>query len=204
MKKLLGVFITSVLLLSGCSFNENSADMTINSVKFTQEENALIELLNVEQIPYLWDFTLDGSVKSITINYYEFIDGKWDNSGKNKSQIAFEDTHGHLALTFDNIANGMTTSLQSENHTGSSSHATEAEFNFENMASSTSIQSNPLKIVYDEEIPLVIQIHSSSDTISSLIPEIGFVDTTGYENHEKVYAITITFSEKTVGQNIEE
>ena len=154
--------------------------------------------MNASENPYLWDFTLDGTVKSMTMITYELVDGNWSEIAYSGEQ--FEDSEGRIALVFDNIADGVTTGVESENKGGSQSYTPDHDMSFDGMASSTATLSNPYDIVYDEEIPLVIQIHTTSNVISSSNPEYGFENTEDYKNHQKVYAITVTFSQKTVAE----
>ena len=95
----------------------------------------------------------------------------------------------------------MTTGVESESKGGSQSYKPDHDIKFEGMASTTSTLSNPYDIVYDEEIPIVIQIHTTSNEIRSTNPEYGFFeDIDNYKDYEKVYAITVIFSQKTVSE----
>lgn len=202
MKKILSIALTFsfMLLMSACSSNTIESDkMTINRAELTEEEQNILDLVNVDKNPYLWDFTLDDTVKSMTTITYELVDGDWNEVAYSSEQ--FEDLDGRIALVFDNVADGVTTGVESESKGGSQSYAPEHDINFEGMASTTSTLSNPYDIVYDEEIPLVIQIHTTSDSIKSTNPEYGFFeDLDNYKNYEKVYAITVTFSQQTMAE----
>lgn len=200
MKKILSIALTFsfMLLMSACSSNTmENAKMTINRAELTEEEQNILDLVNSDKKPYLWDFTIDDTVKSMTMITYELVDGNWKEVAYSGEQ--FEDLEGRIALVFDNIADGVTTGVESESKSGSQSYAPDHDINFEGMASTTSTLSNPYDIVYEEEVPLVIQIHTTSDEIRSANPEYGFFeDLDNYKNYEKVYAITVTFSQKTV------
>lgn len=200
MKKMMAMAVAmSFLLLTACSNIDIQSDpMNINAAELTEEEQDILDLVNADENIYLWDFILDDTVQSMTIITYEFIDGNWSEMVYGSEQ--FEDLEGRIALVFDNIADGVTTSVQSENNGGSQSYTPDHDMSFDGMASSTAMLSNPYDIVYDEEIPLVIQIHTTSNVISSLNPEYGFENTDDYKNHEKVYAITVMFSQRTVGE----
>lgn len=202
MKKTLSIVLafSLVLLISACSNNTvENAKMTINRAELTEEEQNILGLVNADVKPHLWDFTLDDTVKSMTMTTYELVDGSWSEIAYSGEQ--FEDSEGRIALVFNNIADGVTTGVESENKGGSQSYRPDHDISFEGMASATSTLSNPYDIVYDEEIPLVIQIHTTSDGIRSTNPEYGFFkDIDNYKNYEKVYAITVMFSQKTVAE----
>lgn len=107
------------------------------------------------------------------------------------------DPKSRIALTFDNIGLGLRTALE---HKGSSSYKAENDFKFDGLGTMTSYLTNKTTVEYEKEIPLVIQIHTTKNTVSSLIPEYGFYEPESYANsgYEKVYAITCLFSQKTV------
>lgn len=199
-KVLLTVLVFSfVLLISACSSNTiETKAMTINRAELTKEEQNILNLVNADVKPYLWDFTLDDTVKSMMIITYELVEGSWNKVANSSEQ--FKDLNGRIALVFDNIADGVTIGVERESKGSSQSYRPDHNINFEGMASTTSTLSNPYDIVYDEEIPLVIQIHTTSNSISSLNPEYGFFETDNYDNYEKVYAITVTFSQKTMAE----
>lgn len=199
MKKKLYVLtvITTLFTLTACSSaNTKTNKMYIESAKLTEDEKALIELVGVEEIPYIVDFSVDDTIQSLQINTYELENNEWKLiSGGGGRQ--FTDTHGRMALIFDNIGCGLQTAL--ENY-GYNRYGTISNSNFEGMGEYTSFLSSKTAIEYEKEIPLVIQIYTSKDTIQSLSPEFAFYEPQTYEDlgYEKVYAITCLFSQKSV------
>lgn len=182
-----------ILVISACRAHPAiDSQMSIYKAELTEEEQALLKLV---KMPYLWDFKVDETIESMAIVTYELIEGKWEPQVGGSQQL--HDLKGRIALTFDNIAEGITIG---SSHS-CTSYTAECDMDFKGMSSTTSILSNPYPIVYEKEIPLVIQVHTTSNTISSLNPEYGFFELENYKNYEKVYAITVMFSQKTVEEN---
>lgn len=147
----------------------------------------------------IYDFKLDNNVRSVQVNTYELINGAWKLvSGGGQ---AFSDDKGRLALGFENLAQGLRVALQSEHNSGSTQYSTEPTEDFTGMARATSILNDLTEITYEQEIPLVIQILTAQNSVSSYNVEYFFTPDE-YEKHgyEHIYAITIRFSQKTVGE----
>ena len=111
---------------------------------------------------------------------------------------AFDNSKGRIALGFDRIGDGMTIAIQSEDGVSSTSHDSDIE-NEDNLGLTTSKLSEKKEIVYEEEIPLAIQIATSKNEISSYVLDY-FYQPEEYEkfDYEHVYAITVEFSQNTI------
>ena len=180
---------------------ENNLDqMYIEEAQLTEEEKNIAELLGLNQEYRLYDFSLDDTVKSMQINTYELIDGEWHIVAGGGGQ-AFEDAEGRLALGFDNLADGLRIAIQSEHNNGSTSYFKESENDITGMGYATSVLSDKQEIVYDQEIPLVIQIITSKNEVHSYVVDY-FFQPEEYEkyDYEYVYAITVLFSQKPVSE----
>ena len=158
MKRIWALLLGVVLSVSLTACAENNLDqMYIEEAQLTEEEKNIAELLGLNQEYRLYDFSLDDTVKSMQINTYELIDGEWHIVAGGGGQ-AFEDAEGRLALGFDNLADGLRIAIQSEHNNGSTSYFKESENDITGMGYATSVLSDKQEIVYDQEIPLVIQI----------------------------------------------
>lgn len=148
----------------------------------------------------LYDFHLDDTVKSMRVNTYELIDGEWHIVAGGGGE-AFEDSDGRLALGFDNLANGLRTAVQSEHNNGSTSYLKESKTDMAGMGYTTSTLSDRKEILYDQEIPLVIQIITSKNEVHSYVVDY-FFKPEEYEkyDYEYVYAVTVLFSQKSVSE----
>lgn len=202
MKKLRCIIIVICLLLSltACHVKEKLPNMYIEKAKLTQEELNILELLGVDDGDIIYDFQVSDKIKAIQINTYELENGKWKLIAGGGGRT-FKDTNGRIALSAENIAKGCRIAIQSENNKGSDSYTTEISQDQENMGRATSYLTNMEEIIYEEEIPLVIQIQTSKNTISSYDVAY-FNQPEEYSGHgyEHVYAITVRFSEKLVGE----
>jgi len=174
--------------------------MYIEEAQLTEEEKNIAELLGLNQEYRLYDFSIDDTVKSMQINIYELIDGEWHIIAGGGGQ-AFEDSEGRIALGFDNVADGLRIAVQSEHNSGSTSYFKESKNDITGMGYATSTLSDKQKIVYDQEIPLVIQIITSKNEVHSYVVDY-FFQPEEYEkyDYEYVYAITVLFSQKPVSE----
>ena len=186
-KRIWALLLCVVMSISLSACAENNLDrMYIEEAQLTEEEKNIAELLGLNQEYRLYDFSIDDTVKSMQINIYELIDGEWHIIAGGGGQ-AFEDSEGRIALGFDNVADGLRIAVQSEHNSG--------------MGYATSTLSDKQKIVYDQEIPLVIQIITSKNEVHSYVVDY-FFQPEEYEkyDYEYVYAITVLFSQKPVSE----
>lgn len=202
MKKLISIFISVLFLLSltACVDKNKVSGLYIEKAQLTEQEENIAKLLGLNDSQRIYDFKVDDTIKSVQINTYELKDGEWkiiSGGGGN----AFEDTEGRIALTFDNIAEGLRVAWQSEHEGGSNSYATELTEELKNMGRATSIMTERKEIIYEKEIPLAIQISTTKNEINSYNVEY-FEKPEEYQknSYEHVYAITIRFSQKTVNE----
>ncbi|MEG0854461.1 MAG: hypothetical protein RSF82_11340 [Angelakisella sp.] len=204
MKKILRFLslIAVLFTLAACSSTNTSNDkMYIEQAKFTDEEQAILDLVGENGSPYILDFIVDDTVKTLQINTYELQDGKWHliSGGGGHS---FEDKYGRIALSFDKIENGMRTAIQSEHAKGSTSYHKPKEEAIEGMGTATSRLSSRTNIEYEKEIPLVMEVSTTKNEVRSFDPDYGFKNPEKYKElgYEKVYVITCMFSQKTLSE----
>ncbi|MBS6645152.1 MAG: hypothetical protein KH366_16365 [Clostridiaceae bacterium] len=192
--------ISALLTLISCSSAPGKPALYIEKAVLSQQEEKIVQLLGADSGACIYDFVLDDKVKSIQINTYQLKDGKWELiSGGGGQQ--FSDTKGRLALSFENISEGLRIAVQSENESGSTEYSTDPLEQNSGMGRATSMLNDLKEINYDQEIPLVIQIMTSKSSIYSLDVDY-FFEPGQYEEYgyESVYAVTIRFSQKTVSE----
>ncbi|MEG0272744.1 MAG: hypothetical protein RR514_03590 [Christensenella sp.] len=205
MKKTASALAIIAILFSttACSSSKTAKEeMYIQKAELTEAEQSILEFVGSEKPPYILDFLVDDTIQSLQINTYELQGTEWKLiSGGGGTQL--NEPQSRIALTFDNIGLGLRTAVENK---GSNSYKTERDFDFEGLSTTTSYLTDKTMIEYEKEIPLVIQIHTSKDTISSLSPEHAFYELRTYANskYEKVYAITCLFSQKTVNELTEQ
>ena len=204
MKKSIGIILAvlslfSILLVSCKNDNAQSGAMEISSVSLTQQEGNIVDLLNVNKKPNIFDFTVDKKVKSIHLNCYELTNkGDWKEISSYNSLMNTE--KGRIAFSFDVIGNGIEMSIQNSNGTSRDDYKPEKKLDTKDMSELTSIN-HKNSIQYEEEIPLIIQVVTSKSEIKSYDTEY-FYRPNEYQKlgYEHVYALTISFSQKNLSK----
>ncbi len=204
MKKLISCILIFVLAMSfsGCQSvqEDKKPEMYIETAYLTEEEENIAELLGANTDDLIYDFVLDETVKTIQINTYELKDGKWNLVSGGGGQ-AFKDMSGRLALSFDNLAEGLRTAIQSENSGGFTKYESEPEEEQKDMMRGTSTLNETKEVVYEQEIPLVIQAHTSGNSINNYPVDYYFTpEQYELQGYNYVYAITVMFSQKTISE----
>lgn len=197
MKKWLSLALSLVCAASLCSCGHTSQkpDMYIESAQLTEEEENVAQLLGLNIDRYLYDFTLDETVKSMKVTIYEWENGKW-HPFSNGYQ-AFSDQSGRLAFRFDKIIDGICTAVQSEHNKYTESIAIEPEPHLAEISDCKTNMDDYALITYDREIPLFIQILNWPNPFPSQTDIFYFPDRLEEYKDEHIYAITVCFSQKT-------
>ena len=204
MKKLIIIVLAIVGMISmiGCSDTEKTVDkMYIEPAQLTEEEEKIAELLGLNTQQKIYDFVLDETVQSIQVNTYRLIDGEWKLETGGGGQ-AFSDATGRIALSFERLDEGIRIAIQSEHSGGSTEYDSERNEDLNEIGGyATSILSEKTEFAYEEEIPLVVQIITSKNEVVSYQVDY-FNSPEEYEKfeYEGVFAITVRFSQKTVGE----
>ena len=195
----------SILGLTGCAGRVEKKDdnkLYIEPAQLTEEEENIAELLGAGDKFEIYDFVLDDTVQCIQVNTYRLANGEWKLVSGGGGR-AFTDKKGRIALEFEKLAKGLGVTIQSENTGGGESYKAELEEELEQLESyGTSRLSEKTEIVYEEEIPLIMQVMTSKNSCHVYQVEEGFYNPERYEElgYEAVYAVTIRFSQKTVAQ----
>ena len=204
MKKLIIIVLAIVGMISmvGCSDTEKTVDkMYIEPAQLTEEEEKIAALLGLNTQQQIYDFVLDETVQSIQVNTYRLIDGEWKLETGGGGQ-AFSDATGRIALSFERLDEGIRIAIQSEHSGGSTEYDSERNEDLNEIGGyATSILSEKTEFAYEEEIPLVVQIITSKNEVVSYQVDY-FNSPEEYEKfeYEGVFAITVRFSQKTVGE----
>lgn len=202
MKKLIiaVLLMLGMISLVGCSHTPKTAEkMYIEPAQLTEEEENIAELLGLNSKQRIFDFVLDESVQSIQVNTYRLIDGAWKLEAGGGGQ-AFSDTKGRIALGFERLDEGIRIAIQSDHTGGSTEYKSERSEELKEIGGfTTSVLSEKTAVVYEEEIPLAIQVITSSNRVVSYQVDY-FNSPEEYEKlgYEGVFAVTIQFSQKTV------
>ena len=204
MKKLIIIVlaIAGMISMVGCSDLEKTVGkMYIEPAQLTEEEEKIAASLGLNTQQKIYDFVLDETVQSIQVNTYRLIDGEWKLETGGGGQ-AFSDVTGRIALSFERLDEGIRIAIQSEHSGGSTEYDSERNEDLNEIGSyATSILSEKTEFAYEEEIPLVVQVITSKNEVVSYQVDY-FNSPEEYEKYgyEGVFAITIRFSQKTVGE----
>lgn len=204
MKKLIVALLVMIGIISmiGCSATSKTADkMYIEPAQLTEEEEKIAALLGLNTQQQIYDFVLDETVQSIQVNTYRLIDGEWKLETGGGGQ-AFSNATGRIALSFERLDEGIRIAIQSEHSGGSTEYDSECNEDLNEIGGyATSILSEKTEFAYEEEIPLVVQIITSKNEVVSYQVDY-FNSPEEYEKfeYEGVFAITVRFSQKTVGE----
>ena len=194
-KRYISLFLTVTMLLvfGSCGSKEEAPAMYVEPAALTKEEQDLTKLLGINTEYRIYDFVADDSLQSVRLTTYELIDGSWKpimEDGQN-----FSGTEGRIALEFNKIAEGLRTAIQSNGN--SSAYTVDPIDDVSGMGCTTSMLTQRTELLYEQEIPLVIQIITSQSDIYSFQVEY-FNHPEEYQKHgyEHVYAITAQFCQK--------
>ena len=204
MKKLMVAVLVTIGMISmvGCSDTPKTGEkMYIEPAHLTEEEEKIAALLGLDTHQKIYDFVLDETVQSIQVNTYRLMDGEWKLETGGGGQ-AFSDATGRIALSFERLDEGIRIAIQSEHTGGSTKYDSERNEDLNEIGSyTTSILSEKTEFVYEEEIPLAVQIITSKNEVVSYQVD-HFHSPEEYEKlgYEGVFAITVRFSQKTVAE----
>ena len=196
------LMMVGIVSMVGCSDTPETAEkMYIEPAQLTEEEEKIAALLGLNTEQRIFDFELDETVKSIQVNTYRLIDGEWKVETGGGGQ-AFSDSDGRIALAFDRLDEDIRIAIQSDHTGGSTEYKSERNEDLDEIGSfATSVLSEKTEFDYEEEIPLAVQVITSNNQIMSYQVDY-FHSPEEYEKlgYEGVFAVTIRFSQKTVGE----
>ena len=204
LKRYCSLFLAVLLVLSaaGCGVTGHAA-MSVYPAQLSAEEEALAKLLDVNMDAYrIFDFQMEegkknSGVQSVQVTLYELEGGAW--TVKARSQRAFDQALGRLALSFGKIAEGVHIAVQSENFFDSMSLDMERSDDTSSMSYTTSMLTESAMMDMDKETPLAIQIVTSKNDITSYgVQYFDMPREYAKHDYEHVYAVTLMFSQKTV------
>lgn len=196
MKKIPVLLILLALFLSACSA-QAAPPMYIQPAELTEEEEAIAKLLGADTDQHLFDVALDGTAKKVSVNVYELVDGMWEPFISGDRALKENTTEGRMAFGFEDLRGEFREAFQFEGASGASTYYPLEEEEDSALGRATAFLSSRTEIVYGQEIPLAVQIHTAKDGVLSYDPAY-FFQPEEYEKHgyEHVYALTVTFSQE--------
>lgn len=198
-KRYAALFLAAALALSlaGCGMNEDKSkdkdgDMAIQPAQLSQEETALLELLDVgTDAQRIFDYQVEGA-KSVRLRAYELAGNDWNCVVHGAVEAA--NGAGRVALTFGKMAEGVRMAYSDGSGIYSREFTMEAG-DISGITFATSALTGPTPIELDREIPLALQIGTSQGEFSTY--SVDYFDMPrelAKHGYEHVYAITVTFS----------
>ena len=195
MRKITSILLILVLAisLSACVYKENNERVNhpkIELASLTEEESSFLRLFGVDTTSKIFDYVVNEEAKSINIKQYILDENlEWKEQGGSSGKI--EDLRGRIAISINDNGD-LRIAIQDKNGVAAWSSNHEYLKDIPEHAKATSWANNS-DIIYNEEIPLAIQIITSSNEITTYGVE-SFFDTQRLKGHDKVISVTVTFS----------
>lgn len=170
--------------------------MKLTKAELSDKEKALADLLAPVGSSRLFDFTVDETIRQITVTTYELKNGQWDHFTSNSTPLS--SSQGLLFLGFENIPDGIRTGIQIDEK-NSVTQWEPFESTEESSAPAACITrqlEQPADIISEKEIPVILQILDSGGTIETLDLDF-FHDPSRAEGYgyDRVFCITVSFSQ---------
>ena len=163
----ISLLILSAVLLSACGKQE-AGSMKLTKAELSDKEKALADLLAPVGSSRLFDFTVDETIRQITVTTYELKNGQWDHFTSNSTPLS--SSQGLLFLGFENIPDGIRTGIQIDEK-NSVTQWEPFESTEESSAPAACVTrqlEQPADIIPEKEIPVILQILDSGGTIETL------------------------------------
>lgn len=193
--------------LAGCGADgsngkdkDKDAAKTIAPAQLSEEEQNLAQLLGLGMESYdIFEFQAGGA-QSLQFNTYELVAGDWSRIQGGGGAELTTGTTGRIALTFGKIPDGVRLAFQTEGQFMSTSYWPEPGDDVSGMTCATSALDGTQTIELEQEIPLVLQVVTSKNEVRVYpVDYFGMPRELDKHGYEHVYAITVMFSEKAVG-----
>lgn len=191
MKKFITIasIIFCMFIFSSCQMNINSHG-EIRQKPLTKEETNLLKLMGLDDKSRIYDCTVDKDVKSIHINIYTLDESlKWESNGSMSSNV--NSLNGTIGILRDDTER-LQVSYKDQNEISMFKSNLDVYDNA-NEKSRSIWWNDKASIEYEKEIPLAIQIITSSNEIRSFSGE-SFYEPDRLKDHDEVIALTVKFS----------
>lgn len=192
MKRVPVLLAALMVALSGCGAQNGS--MKISSKKLTEKEESVAQLLGADS-GRIYDYTVDGRIKSMRIQLQTMENGQWKENGDSASEVS-EQT-GRIALS--GMENGGKPRIAYQGKSGGvTSWASESETSGKEDMASMLVWAEEAEIVPDQPVVLMLQCFSGKEGIRvSSVEDYQNVQKLADE-YDAANAVVITFSEKEI------
>lgn len=186
------IFILAFSLVA-CNGGAKNMTMEIKSSELTEKEDELLKLMEQNNEYKIYDYKLDDKIKSIYINFYILnSNGQWDSEGG--AELSVKSPIGRIAISTFSDNGNLRIACENQGNVISWISNSEVYENSKEMSKAMSWEENS-EIIYEKEIPLVIQTLTDSNELVTYGVN-SFYDTNKLKGNDIVNAITVTFSEK--------
>ncbi len=189
MKKLISIIFIMLIfpILMGCNKVSQAKDIKEN----TKEEKNVLNLSSNDLDSIIYNHKINDKIKKITIKYCKLNnEGKWDTLNY---LIDHKPVSGEILISNYKVNEQMEISIKKE--AGVLQTIAPEIQPTENFSCSQTVWNESPNIELEKEIPLMIEVRTSSNTIEGV--DINkFNDPEKLKNYEDVFAITVIFSEK--------
>lgn len=186
MKKFMLVVLSLmiVILLVACNSNWKMGNdiMVIKKSEFSEDTQKILKIID-DEIAF-FDYTINETIKSISIDIWTYENGRWTNSGKTYGNI--ESDNGRIAIRINNYFYDIF-SVDKNGHT-KTSYKSVVDFS-ESKATINSRLSDPTEIKIGKEIPLWVRLGTDKNSM-----KVGIIDDFRKADCNAGVAVTITFS----------
>ena len=201
MRKIIAL-LALLALLTGCSAGA-APSMYIRPAELDEKEKAVAQLLGADRDQHLFDVVLDGTAKKVRTAAYELAGGEWHVRLAGSLALKEGEKKARMAFGFEDLRGEYREAVQFEKDFRAAKHGSSEELDDpEGMSRATSFLTKRTEIVYDEEIPLAVQVNTTSEDGVICYGVEQFFNPEEYEalGYEHVYALTVTFSQEPLSQ----
>lgn len=169
-----------VLSLAACG-RSNNHSMTIKEKEFSDETKKVLSIFKDELV--FFDYKVDQSIKSMSIDIWTCENGEWINEGETFGNIETSDQQ--IAIRINDLSYDIF--FISKNGHTKSSYPSVIDFSNSKMVSNSRLHS-PTKIEKNKEIPLWVRLGADKNSMSTDI-----MDDFRQADCNTGVAVTITF-----------
>ena len=115
MKKLTALLLVIILALgisacAGEARQDREPEMYIEPAQLNEDEEKMAQLLGGMDGQHIFDFSVDDSVRSLSIKLWKLEDGEWTDWQADRQMLT--ESSGRIALGFDDITAGCRIAVQ--------------------------------------------------------------------------------------------
>jgi hypothetical protein len=187
MKRIVLGILSLIIIMVLVACNNNNEDvMIIREREFSEETKKVLSMFEDEIV--FFDYKVDESIKSMSIEIWTYENGEWIKEGAVFGNI--ESNNEQIAIRINDLSYDIF--IINENGHTKSSYPIAVDFSNSKMTSNSRLD-NPTEIEANREIPLWVRLGTNKNSMTSIT-----LDDFRESECDTGLAITITFSDKIV------